>query len=470
MPTQKTSPQRYIVTYVDQDINMDTAARVLNVSKERVLDGVTLLESDQPLTSAEVLHFEGLGSTSLVLTATEVENLRNDQRVVAVEPDLEVHILGVETPALNGRTSTSINPDFYDTEEALLAQQPETGQPAPTNPAFQAGYQQALSDLSTRITEQLSALFQQIGGPALGGPGLAPRPPQPIRPVQPVLPPIQWPPVLKQPIPWNISLVKAPAAWPRTKGANIRVAVLDTGIASHSDLTISGGASFVPGVISFNDGHGHGTHCAGIIGARNNAQGVVGVAPQCRIYAVKVLNDAGSGQLSWILAGMAWAKNNGMQVVSMSLGSDSGPIAAYTAAVQQLLAAGCVVVAAAGNSGGPVNAPANSPGVVAVGAVDQNKLIAPFSSRGGNGNQVTLAAPGVSVRSTHLGNGFKTMSGTSMACPHVAGGAALVKARYPAWNPTQMINRLRSTAADLGVPGNDTIYGAGLLDCNAATA
>ncbi|HEX8425511.1 S8 family peptidase [Hymenobacter sp.] len=462
MSAPKSSPQRYIVTYTDQDINAGSAAQVLNLSEDKIQDGVSLLESDQPLTANDVLHFDGLGSSSVVLTASEVESLKHDQRVVAVEPDLEVHILGADAALMNGHaTDSNGSTDYYDSEDALL-EQPKQGSSTQT-PGFEAGYKQALNDMQARMLEQMNNFFQNTGTSS-NSPIL-----KPFQPVKPVLPPIQLPPVLLQPVPWNIKMVKAPQAWPRTKGAGIKVAVLDTGIANHSDLTISGGASFVPGVVSYNDGHGHGTHCAGVIGARNNALGVVGVAPSCRIYAVKVLNDAGSGQLSWILAGMAWARNNGMQVVSMSLGSNSGPIVAYTTAVQQLLAAGCVVVAAAGNTGGPVGAPANSPGVIAVAAVDQNKVVAPFSSRGGNGNQVTISAPGVSVNSTYLNNGFKAMSGTSMACPHVAGGAALLRARYPTWNPLAITNRLRSTAADLGVPGNDPTYGAGLLDCDAAT-
>ncbi|UOG76569.1 S8 family peptidase [Hymenobacter tibetensis] len=466
MPAPQSSSQRYIVTYADQNISSGSAAEVLNITADRVQDGVSLLESDQPLTASEVLHFDGLGSSSLVLTTAEVENLKHDQRVVAVEPDLEVHILGGDAAAMNGHAlNGNGSPDLYDTEESLFDQPQQSL--FTQGPGFQAGYQQAITDLHARMLEQMNSMFQSAATNS-GSPVLTP-PRLPLTPVKPVLPPIVWPPLIQQPIPWNIKMVKAPQAWPRTKGADVRVAVLDTGIANHSDLTISGGASFVPGVTSYNDGHGHGTHCAGVIGARNNALGVVGVAPLCKIYAVKVLNDAGSGQLSWILAGMAWARTNGMQVVSMSLGSNSGPVAAYTVAVQQLLAAGCVVVAAAGNTGGPVGAPANSPGVIAVAAVDQNKVVAPFSSRGGNGNQVTISAPGVSVNSTYLNNGFKPMSGTSMACPHVAGGAALLKARYPAWTPTAIMNRLKSTAADLGVPGNDIVYGVGLLDCDAAT-
>jgi subtilisin len=435
---------------VDKEIDQNNAAQILNIPEDNVMDGVRLLESEKLLNEADVLHFEGLGSSSLTLSEREAEDLRNDKRVMAVEEDLEVHILAeplvdngmVPSPAADQMRQVTDNP-------------------------FQEGYQKALLEVREMITGMINSIGRDVQ-PDQARPVLDPR-----LPVRPVPPPILPPLPIIQPTPWNINLVKAPKAWPRTRGENVKVAILDTGIASHPDLIISGGASFVPGVTSYNDDHGHGTHCAGIAGARNNSIGVIGVAPRCRLYAVKVLNSAGSGQLSWILAGMAWARNNGMQVVSMSLGSESGPIAAYTTAVQQLLAAGCVVVAAAGNSfngGFPmVNAPANSPGVIAVGAVDQNGVIASFSSRGGTGNQVTISAPGVSINSIYLSNGYRTMSGTSMACPHVAGAVAMLKFKFPTWSPTSIRNRLRSSASDLGVPGNDTAYGAGLLNCDAAT-
>ncbi|GAA4390707.1 S8 family peptidase [Hymenobacter koreensis] len=474
--TNNTSRKRYIVTYVDQNADFARAEQILHVQPGTIKDGVSLLESDKPLTAKDVLHFDGLGSSSVVLSETEAKNLRRDDQVLAVEEDLEVHALGVEdllsvpsAPASNGGTQYyDLNDsNVYDGQLGLDGPTPQPVTNAPDQ-GFQAGYQQALTDTYSRMLGQLNAIFGVA--PAAAGPVPSPVPVRPIIPVRPILPPLT-PPIFQQPIPWNIAMVKAPQAWPRTRGRGIKVAVLDTGIASHPDLIISGGASFVPGVTSYHDGHGHGTHCAGIIGARNNFLGVVGVAPQCNVYAVKVLNDAGSGQLSWILAGMAWARQNGMQVVSMSLGSNSGPVVAYTIAVQQLLAMGCVVVAAAGNNGpaGTVGAPANSPGVIAVGAVDQHRVIAPFSSRGGTGNQVTISAPGVSVNSTHLSNGYRSMSGTSMACPHVAGAAALVRMRYPTWTPAQITRRLVTTASDLGFPGNDTTYGAGLLNCDAAT-
>jgi subtilisin len=438
--------KRYIVTYEDANTDQQEAASILSISEETVKDGVSVLATDKDIIPSDVLHFEGLGSTSLTLTATEVENLKNDKRVLAVEEDIEMHIL---------QDSFNFNENpFGEADSNEILQQ-----------YYQEGYKKGITDLFTKFSSTAKDLYS--GQDA----ALA-------------IPPIIALP--NQPIPWNISLVKAHKAWSRGfRGEGIKVAVLDTGIASHPDLVISGGVSFVPGVVSYNDGHSHGTHCAGIIGARNNLFGVVGVAPRSSLYAVKVLSDSGSGNTSWILAGMAWARQNGMHVVSMSLGGKSCPLVAYTNAVAQLNAAGVTVVCASGNSfddiptpANPdfkcVNSPANSPGTLAVGAVNANSGIAVFSSRGTGccapgANPVSLVAPGVSINSTVLANGYGLKSGTSMACPHVAGAAALVKQRFPAFTPAQVRAKLMNTASDLGVPGNDATFGRGLLNCDSAT-
>lgn len=435
--TKKQTEKRYIVTFLDPTTDQSSAAAILDVSADAVLDGVSLLATDAKIEPSDVLHFEGLGSTSLTLSDTEADRFKNDKRVMAVEEDIEMHIF---------TENWEENPFASASEESVFEQY------------YQQGYRKGISDLYARFLKEAKDLYGIDGS----------------------VPPPASTTALTQPIPWNIELVNAPQAWARGfKGTNIKVAVLDTGIANHSDLVISGGVSFVPGVVSYNDGHSHGTHCAGIIAARNNAIGVVGVAPMAKLYAVKVLNDAGSGQTSWILAGMAWAKQKKMHVVSMSLGSNSCQSTAYTNAIAQLNAAGVTVVCASGNSGRPtepfrcVGSPANSPGAIAVGAVNSNKVIADFSSFGitccpPGANPVTISAPGVSINSTIPG-GYGVKSGTSMACPHVAGAAALIKQRFPAFTPAQIKARLQATASDLGVPGSDPFYGAGLINCNTAT-
>ncbi len=441
--------KRYVVTYADTNI---TAAQAADVLKINLLDAVDILSTDAQMTDDLAVHFEGLGSSSLVMSDTQCYEIQKDERVLAIEEDIEFFAIDEYAPAANGKT-TYVHEE--DAEMDALAQQLEE--------AYSNGYQQGVNE----VYEQIQTLFKNKMGDSLPPSFPFPRPDFPIPPIRPIL----------QPTPWNINLVKAPAAWARgIRGNGVKVAVLDTGIATHPDLIISGGVSFIPGVVSFNDGNGHGTHCAGIIGARNNMVGVVGVAPSCSLYAVKVLADGGSGSLSGILAGMAWCRTNGMQVASMSLGAVACVNVAFTTAIAQLNAAGVTVVCASGNSGGTgfpfVNLPANSAGAIAVGAVNSAKAIAGFSSRGNctpTANPVTIVAPGVSVNSTYLGGTYRSLSGTSMACPHVAGAVALIKQKFPFFTPAQIAAKIRATGADLGVPGADSTYGWGLLNCDAAT-
>jgi subtilisin family serine protease len=165
----------------------------------------------------------------------------------------------------------------------------------------------------------------------------------------------------------------------------------------------------------------------------------------------------------------------------MSLGSDvSDPdaecILAYQRAAQQLIDNGCIVVAAAGNAGRRTNhwvgQPARCQGYMAVAAVDKNEKLADFSSNGPDTLcpecGVEIAAPGVSINSTWNDGKYKAISGTSMACPHVSGAAALLKEQHPTWDPARIRATLKSTARDLGAPGNDPMFGAGLLDCHKA--
>ncbi len=264
-------------------------------------------------------------------------------------------------------------------------------------------------------------------------------------------------------------------------GAGVRVAVIDTGIDyTHLDLnTYVGGFDFVNGDADPMDDHFHGTHVAGTIAASDNGTGVVGVAPLALLYGLKVLSASGSGSWSNVIAALEWAVDHGIQVTNNSYGSGGNPGTIVEAAFNNSAAAGIVHIAAAGNSGtcdgaqNTVGYPASYASVVAVAATDATDARACFSSTGPN---VEIAAPGVRILSTYLGNRYAWASGTSMASPHVAGVAALViAAGIEDANHDGRINdevraALTATALDLGTPGRDTFYGFGLVDAVAAVA
>jgi len=269
----------------------------------------------------------------------------------------------------------------------------------------------------------------------------------------------------------GLRIIYAPQAWRFSTGYGVRVAVVDTGITPrHSDLRVYGGASFVPGVTRWHDDHGHGTHVGGTIAATRNGRGVVGVAPNARLYAVKVLNRQGSGSMSAILNGLAWCYRHRMHVVNLSLGSLASThntrvySRAYENAGRLLRRRGILAVAAAGNSGRTtrpyVGNPGRCPSFMAVSAVDCQRKRASFSSYG---PQVEICAPGVNVWSTTKPNNYGRKSGTSMASPHVAGVAALVKRRHPTWSGDHIRVHLWKKALGLGTPGRDWLYGHGLV-------
>ncbi|PJC65303.1 MAG: peptidase S8 [Candidatus Colwellbacteria bacterium CG_4_9_14_0_2_um_filter_50_12] len=274
-------------------------------------------------------------------------------------------------------------------------------------------------------------------------------------------------------LPWGIDKIDAELVWPSGNTADpVKLAIIDTGIdVKHPDLTanLKGGVSTVGYTTSYNDDNGHGTHVAGIVGAVDNEIGVIGAGPAIDLYAVKVLDRRGSGYLSDVIEGLDWAIAHGMQVVNMSLGT-SADVLSFREAVQRVNSAGIVQVAAAGNSGGSVIYPAAYPEVIAVSATDNTDTIASWSSRG---PEIDLAAPGVSIYSTYKGQTYKTLSGTSMAAPHVAGAAALVLnsaiGAYDLndndiWDPIEVQNKLQDKAVDLGSHGFDNLYGWGLVN------
>ncbi len=276
-------------------------------------------------------------------------------------------------------------------------------------------------------------------------------------------------------VPWGVKRVNAPAAWPTNKGAGVKVAVIDTGIdPNHPDLKVAGGYNALDKDQPWHDDHFHGTHVAGTIAATINNAHVAGVAPEATLYAVKVLSKDGSGGIFSIMGGINWVAQNGIQVGNMSLGAPQEiPFLQY--AIQMARSAGTIIIAAAGNDGKAVNWPAAYPETLAVSAlcpegVTNAKLctstaggIATFSSRG---PEVDVIAPGVLIPSTvplrHDASGVKAYSGTSMACPHVAGLAALAVAAG-ATTPDAVVAKLKGAASPLpGLSSNE--QGAGLID------
>lgn len=261
-------------------------------------------------------------------------------------------------------------------------------------------------------------------------------------------------------------------------GQGIKIAVLDTGFDfNHPDFigrTIQS-KSFISGE-EVQDGHGHGTHCIGTaLGAlKPNQLPRYGIAYNAEIYVGKVLSNQGSGADGGILQGIEWAIANGCQVISMSLGSATQAGTPYSrvyeAVAQRALSRGTLIVAAAGNESRrdqgivrPVGRPANCPSIMAVAALDSQLQIARFSNRGINpdGGQIDIAGPGVAVRSSWpMPTQYRTISGTSMATPHVAGIAAL-HAQATGLKGQELWNLLIRTARRLPLPSEDV--GAGIV-------
>ncbi|MBI3548656.1 MAG: S8 family peptidase [Elusimicrobia bacterium] len=272
-------------------------------------------------------------------------------------------------------------------------------------------------------------------------------------------------------IPWGIAKVNAPTAWAKTMGAGVKVAVVDTGIdMNHPRLkdNVRGGfnAKNSAQPTNFNDDNGHGTHVAGTIAAVKDGNGIVGVAPKATLYGIKVLDAGGNGTSADLVAGIDWAVRNGIDIANMSLGGgeeDNTP--ELRAAVANATAAGLTIIAAAGNDGpgnNTVGYPARYAEVIAVAAITSSERTAMFSSRG---PQVAITAPGQGILSTFPTNrgGQATQSGTSMACPHAAGVAALAVAAKGIRGSAAIRAALTGTARKLPGAGPNE-QGAGLVD------
>ncbi|MFC4591017.1 S8 family peptidase [Sphaerisporangium corydalis] len=287
----------------------------------------------------------------------------------------------------------------------------------------------------------------------------------------------------------SVPLIGAPQAWAAGyDGTGVKVAILDTGIdETHPDLAgkVVEERSFVPGV-PVADGNGHGTHVASIITGSGAASGgrYKGVAPGVKLVIGKVLDDSGSGDWSSVIDGMQWAASSGARVVSISIGgqaTDGGD--PLTQAVDDLTAStGTLFVIAAGNSGADetIETPGVAASALTVASTDKSDKLSSYSSRGpllDGALKPDIAAPGqniVAARAAGTGLGtpvddsYTTLSGTSMATPHVSGAAAILAQRHPGWTGPQLKAALMSTAKDVGL----TVYerGAGRLDVGTAVA
>ncbi|MEA3355244.1 MAG: S8 family serine peptidase [Patescibacteria group bacterium] len=262
---------------------------------------------------------------------------------------------------------------------------------------------------------------------------------------------------------WGIDRIQAPETWEITQASGIKIGIIDTGIDyNHPDLDqrYAGGHDFVNNDSDPYDDNGHGTHVAGIVSAEIDNYGIIGVAPKALIYSLKILSSDGTGFTSDMIKAIRWAIDNNLQVLNFSLGSNRD-----SKILKEILleaeSKNILLVAASGNEyGHDLLYPAAYNSVIAVGAIDKNNKFASFSSTGSE-----LVAPGVSVISTIPNGKYDSLSGTSMASPHVTGTIALMLSN----NKTAIREILHNTSIDLGDKGVDQYYGYGLINAMSAT-
>lgn len=275
---------------------------------------------------------------------------------------------------------------------------------------------------------------------------------------------------LAQSTPWSVSQIGAPAVWPTTRGAGVKLLVIDSGApGSHEDLSVA--ARYRCGGVGDYDTDGHGTFVSGVAAALNNTVGVVGVASGVSLYVAKD-GDAQPDPAA-TACGVEWGRLQGVFVMNIS----TGYATAYESLTNQIVAAyneGRLIVASAGNDyGGAIRYPASLPEVIAVGATTSALAKADFSNVGA---KLELVAPGKGITSTTLPTGFTctqggkygTCDGTSFSSPAVAAVAALVKAANPWFSNVDVRTRLQQSATDLGAAGRDTQFGYGLVDAQLA--
>jgi len=285
---------------------------------------------------------------------------------------------------------------------------------------------------------------------------------------------------------WALQASKVSDVWPTTTGSGVIVAVIDSGSGPNPDLdqNLLPGRTITRGRITDNaadvDIIGHGTHVAGIIAARsNNNIGIAGVAPSAQILPIRILDSRGDGSDSDLALAIRYASDQGARVINLSLGG-TNQTAALQGALEYAASKGILVVAAAGNGGltASTTFPAGNDLTIAVTAVDQTLNAPSFTQRG---TYIDISAPGISIcssiridaivdvsrRCAGVTEPYALMSGTSMAAAFVSGVAALVFSAKPEFNAQQVREVIIATAQDIGEPGRDQTFGAGVIDAYA---
>ncbi|SFX45313.1 Subtilase family protein [Thermoactinomyces sp. DSM 45891] len=269
-------------------------------------------------------------------------------------------------------------------------------------------------------------------------------------------------------LPWNIRRVLRGKSRTFT-GKGIKVGIIDTGIDfSHPDLSqnVHGGVNIIEPGKPPHDLNGHGTHVSGVIGAAVNQLGIIGVAPDVSLYAIKVLNKKGVGSLSDLVRGIEWGISNNMDILNISISGGKVSPVALEKAIQVATRRGIFVVAAAGNAGqlsgkgDTVEVPARVSNAIAVAALSKSNKRASFSA---TGSTVDVAAPGVKVVSTYPGMKYAALSGTSMAAAHVSGVLALFKQKHPKASHATILKKLFASTKVLSSSGRNSLTGRGLV-------
>ncbi|MBD1843928.1 S8 family serine peptidase [Cyanobacteria bacterium FACHB-63] len=402
-----------------------TGRYLVLVREDAVSEGIQALSETVDISASDSLVFSDLGVVVVNVEPAQLSSLsiavQENSSLLAIEPEQVVYALRDEELNDVRSLSTSVSVDYL------------------------RGYQAAVASLTDNL---ISAAQSQAVQAAVD----------------------------ETTATWGLQATKVVNS--QYSGRGIKVAVLDTGFdLTHPDFLDRRitSKSFVPGE-EVQDRHGHGTHCIGTACGPKIPATLprYGVAYNAEIFAAKVLSNQGSGTDSQILQGIAWALANGCDIISMSLGSRTFPGQSYSpiyeAVAQRALSRGSLIVAAAGNESkrssgmiAPVGRPANCPSIMAVAALNAQLLVANFSTQGINpdGGQIDIAGPGVAVRSSWpLPTQYKTISGTSMATPHVAGIAAL-HAEATGLRGQALWNLLMRSARRLPLPSVDV--GAGLV-------